>query len=174
MLRSSALCRLCSTGMIFAAAALSSLATPAMARENIGIYGSWGAFRDPSVPRCYAISKALPSKLRREYQPYATVGTWPKRALRNQVHFRMSRKLAKEPRITIRIGGKSFGLIGGGGDAWPADARVNAAIAAAMRSASQMTVSASGADGQRFSNTWKLAGAASAMDAAAIGCARRR
>ena len=149
-------------------------AFPAGARENIVIYGNWGAFRDPTVPRCYAIAKALPSKMRREYQPYATIGTWPKRAMRNQIHFRMSRKLATDPRLSLRIGGKSFALIGGGGDAWAADARMNAAITSAMRSASEMTVSASDAQGNRFSNTWRLGGAASAMDAAAIGCARRR
>jgi hypothetical protein len=162
-------------GSCLAAALLAAgAASPAMARENIGIYGMWGAFRDPTVPRCYAIAKALPSTMRRDYQPYATIGTWPKRALRNQVHFRISRKLAKDPRLSLRIGSRNFALIGGGGDAWAADARMNAAITAAMRSASQMTVSASDAQGQRFSNTWKLAGAASAMDAAAIGCARVR
>jgi hypothetical protein len=37
-----------------------------------------------------------------------------------------------------------------------------------------MTVSARGANGKGFSNTWPLAGAATAMDAAAIGCARIR
>jgi hypothetical protein len=37
-----------------------------------------------------------------------------------------------------------------------------------------MTVSARGADGRGFSNTWPLAGAATAMDAAMIGCAQRR
>jgi hypothetical protein len=166
-------CRKRSALLVAAAAALGA-AFPAIARENIGIYGEWGAFRDPAVPRCYAIAKAKPSTMRRDYQPYATVATWPRRALRNQVHFRLSRKLAKDPRLSLRIGGKGFALTGGGGDAWPADARTNAAITAAMRSASSMTVSASGADGKRFSNTWKLAGAASAMDAAAIGCARLR
>ena len=147
---------------------------PALARENMGIYENWGAFRDTLVPRCYAIAKALPSTMHREYQPYATIDTWPKRGMRNQVHFRLSRKLATEPRLSLRIGGRSFALIGGGGDAWAADARMNAAITSAMRSASEMTVSASDAQGNRFSNTWRLGGAASAMDAAAIGCARRR
>jgi hypothetical protein len=151
-----------------------TVANPAWPRENIGIYGNWGVFRDPLVPRCYAIAKANPSKMRRDYQPYATVGTWPKRALRNQVHFRMSRKLAKAPGLKLRIGARSFALIGGGGDAWAPDRQTNAAITAAMRSASDMTVSASDAQGERFSNTWLLGGAASAMDAAAIGCARRR
>jgi hypothetical protein len=147
---------------------------PATARDSLGIYGGWGVFRDPAVPRCYAIAKALPSTMRRDRKPYATVGTWPKRAQRNQIHFRMSRNLASDPRLVLQIGGKSFRLTGGGSDAWAADARMNAAVTAAMRSATSMTVSASGADGRRFSNTWKLDGAASAMDAAAIGCARVR
>ncbi|MCB2063891.1 MAG: hypothetical protein KDE25_10635, partial [Novosphingobium sp.] len=87
----------------------------ALARDSLGIFGEWGAFRDPATPRCYAIAKALPSTLRRDYQPYATVGTWPKRKLRNQVHFRMSRKMAANPRLSLKIGGKSHKLTGGGG-----------------------------------------------------------
>jgi hypothetical protein len=160
--------------MAVATIASVGLAAPADARDSLGMFGSWGAFRDSAVPRCYAIAKAVPSTMSRDYQPYATVGTWPKRPLRNQIHFRMSRKLASDPRLVLRIGGKSFKLAGGGGDAWAADNRMNAAITAAMRSASSMTVSASGANGKRFSNTWQLAGVASAMDAAAIGCVRAR
>ena len=66
-----------------------NLCSPALARDSLGLYGTWGTFRDPLVPRCYAIAMAEPSKLEREYQPYAAVGTWPKRAMRNQVHFRV-------------------------------------------------------------------------------------
>lgn len=151
---------------------MAACATPAMARESLGMFGNWGAFKDPSVPRCYAIAKAIPSKLRRDYEPYATVGTWPKRGIRNQVHFRMSRRMADDARLILRIGGERFELTGGGGDAWAADRKMNAAIVARLRSAKAMTVSARGADGKGFSNTWKLDGIASAMDAAAIGCAR--
>jgi hypothetical protein len=82
--------------------------------------------------------------------------------------------LAEDARITLSIGGKRYDLTGGGGDAWPQDDRDNAAIIAAMRSAPRMTVRAQGAKGGRFVNTWPLAGAASAMDAALIGCARLR
>ncbi|MCK9544295.1 MAG: hypothetical protein M0R03_19930 [Novosphingobium sp.] len=145
---------------------------PAHARDSLGIYGKWGAFRDPAVPRCYAIAMAEPSTLRRDYQPYADIATWPARQLRNQVHFRLSRKIAPANKITLSIGGNRFELIGGGGDAWAADRRMDAAIVAAMRSARTMTVSARDAAGNRFSNTWTLAGAPSAMDAAALGCAR--
>lgn len=156
------------------AGALLLLAFPAAARDSLGMYESWGAFRDPAVPRCYAIAMAQPSTLRRDYQPYATVGSWPRRALRNQVHFRLSRQLAPGSRITLTIGRDRFQLTGGGGDAWAADRRMDAAVVAAMRSAGSMTVSARDSDGNGFSNTWALAGAASAMDAATLGCARLR
>lgn len=146
----------------------------ANARESLGLYSDWGAFRDPLLPRCYAIAKPLPSKAQRDYSPYASVGTWPKRGVRNQIHFRLSRKMAGTPRIALRIGIQSFTLTGGGGDAWPVDQTMNAAISAAMRSARQMTVTATDAKGRRFSNVWSLPGAASAMDAAALGCARIR
>lgn len=150
------------------------LPSAAPARDGLGIYAGWGAFSDPAVPRCYAIAMAEPSAKRRDYQPYASIGTWPRRALRGQVHFRLSRKLAAGGRITLSIGRERFQLTGGGGDAWAADRRMDAAIVAAMRSATDMTVSARDAQGNGFSNTWPLAGAASAMDAAAIGCARLR
>ena len=149
-----------------------TVAGPAMARDSLGMFGAWGAFRDPAVPRCYAIAMAEPSTRERDYQPYAAIGSWPRQALRGQVHLRLSRKLAPDSRIVLSLGGQRFDLVGGGGDAWAADRRMDAAIVAAMRSAASMTVSARDAAGRNFSNTWPLAGAATAMDAAAIGCAR--
>lgn len=150
------------------------LATPALARDALGLFGSWATFRDGQAPRCYAIAKALPSAKQRDYQPYADVAWWPRQAVRGQVHFRLSRKLQPGAPIVLSIGGQRLNLVGGGGDAWAADKRMDAAVIAAMRSASEMTVSARDADGQGFSNTWKLDGAATAMDAAAVGCAGLR
>ncbi|WP_296676597.1 hypothetical protein [Novosphingobium sp.] len=150
------------------------VSAPALARDGLGMFGNWGAFRDPQVPRCYAIAKAAPSTLKREYQPYADVAFWPRAQVRGQVHFRLSRKLAADAPITLSIGGQRLKLAGGGGDAWAPDKRADAAIIAAMRSAGEMTVSARGADGKGFSNTWALTGAATAMDAAQIGCSALR
>jgi hypothetical protein len=150
------------------------IATPAAARDSLGLFETWGAFADPAVPRCYAIAMAEPSLKRREYQPYAAIGTWPRRDIRGQVHFRMSRRIQPGAPVVLAIGGQRFRLAAGGGDAWAADKRMDAAIVAAMRSARSMTVAARDTTGGGFSNTWQLAGAATAMDAAAIGCARLR
>lgn len=156
---------------------LALAASPALARGSLGMYGTWGAFSDPQSnggPRCYAIAMAAPSSLKRDYQPYAAVGTWPRQQVRGQVHFRLSRRVMAGAPITLILGGQRYKLVGGGGDAWAADRRMDAAIVAAMRSAGEMTVSARGADGRGFTNTWTLDGAATAMDAAAVGCARLR
>jgi len=41
-----------------------------------------------------------------------------------------------------------------------------------MRSAGSMTVGSRDSRGRRFSNTYNLSGAATAMDAATVGCAQ--
>jgi hypothetical protein len=149
-----------------------------MARDSLGMFETWGAFRDAgspaAEPRCFAIAKAIPSTMQRDYQPYADVAIWPRRNVRGQVHFRLSRRLLPRGKIVLTIGDQRFELTGGGGDAWASDRRMDAGIVAAMRSAQSMTVSARDASNRGFSNTYPLAGAATAMDAAAIGCAAVR
>ena len=154
--------------------ALILCAAPALARDSLGMFSGWAAFRDPTAPRCYAIAMAAPSTLSRDFQPYADVAWWPRQSVRGQVHFRLSRKLQPNAAISLSIGGQRISLVGGGGDAWAADKRGDAAIMAAMRSAKEMTVSARDASGRGFSNSYDLSGAATAMDAAAVGCAEFR
>ena len=150
------------------------LAAPAIARDSLGMFSGWAAFRDPAAPRCYAIAMAAPSTMQRDYQPYADVAWWPRQGVRGQVHFRLSRKLQPNAAISLSIGGQRIPLVGGGGDAWAADKRGDAAIMAAMRVAKDMTVSARDAGGRGFTNRYDLSGAATAMDAAAVGCAELR
>ncbi|QGN53647.1 invasion associated locus B family protein [Novosphingobium sp. Gsoil 351] len=155
--------------------ALACVASPALARDSLGLFDNWGAFRDPAVPRCYAIAIAdKPRGAKAEFQAFADVGHWPKRALRNQVHFRLSKRLAPNSVIRLRVDAQEFALVGGGGDAWAADRRMDAAIVAAMRSGKVMRVRARAADGREIADTYPLPGAASAIDAAALGCAPSR
>lgn len=149
-------------------------ATPALARDALGISGDWAAFRDPQAPRCYAIAMAAPSTMQRDFQPFASVGWWPRQQTRGQLHFRLSRKLRPGAPVSISIGGQRVTLLAGAADAWAPDKRADAAIVAAMRSAREMTIHARDAKGRGFSNTYALAGAATAMDAAALGCAQIR
>ena len=54
------------------------------------------------------------------------------------------------------------------------DARMDAAIVAAMRSAPSMSVESRAETGGAIADTYRLRGAATAIDAAALGCARLR
>lgn len=150
------------------------LASPAAARDALGIFDQWAAFRDPATPRCYAIAMAAPSTLQRDFQPFATVAWWPRAGQRGQVHFRLSRQMQPNSPVSLLIGGQRIALVGGGGDAWAADRRGDAAIVAAMRSAREMVVQARDTRGRGFTNSYALTGAATAMDAAALGCAQLR
>lgn len=158
---------------------LALAASPLAAKDSLGVFGQWGAFRDPQVPRCYAIAAAeiearASARNARQHAPFASIGTWPKRGVRGQVHLRLSRNLAESPRIALAVGGQRFELTGGGGDAWARDRTMDAAIVAAMRSAGSMSVSATDRAGRRFTDRYDLEGAATAMDAATVGCARIR
>lgn len=157
---------------MLAAAVLFSLAVPVAAKDSLGVFGEWGAFRDPEVPRCYAIAAA--ENEARDHAPFASVGTWPRRQVRGQVHLRLSRTLAPSATISLNVGGRRFALTGGGADAWARDRTMDAAIVAAMRSAAAMSVTARDRAGRRFTDRYGLDGAATAMDAATVGCARIR
>jgi len=150
--------------------ALIAIAAPASARDSLGVYSNWAAFRDDSPSRCYAIAKPRGGN---SSGSFASVATWPDTGVRGQLHFRLTRAVGEEAEATLTIGEEEFALVAKDRNAWAADARMDAAIVAAMRSASRMTIAAKGANGARFSSRYSLAGAATAMDAATVGCANR-
>ena len=158
---------------IAAGLALALLApNAALARDRLGVWNDWGAFRDAAVPRCYAIAMAVDQPGRqRETQPFFTIANWPRRAIHGEIHARVSRQLAPGKPVVITIGGQKFAGAGSGYDVWAADRRGDAAIVAALRGNGDMTVTARGHDGRLVRDTYHLAGAASAMDAASLGCA---
>ncbi|WP_372730276.1 hypothetical protein [Novosphingobium sp.] len=150
-----------------------ALAGTAVARDSLGVFSTWGAFRDPAVPRCYAIAMAEKKAGRKQdFQPYFTVGYWPSRDIRGAVHVRLARRLAAGSKVTVSFPDANFSLQTGQADAWPSDQTTNAGILAQMRSAQTMVVIARGTDGRSFRDNYRLQGAASAMDAAALGCAK--
>ena len=146
---------------------------PAMARDSLGIFDGWGAFRDPATPRCYAIAQSV-MRGGRSGKGFASVGTWPRQRVRGQIHLRLSRARSDKAPVTLSVGERRFSLVAGKVDAWAADARGDAAIIAAMRSASSMSVQSIDALGRAFADSYALRGAATAIDAAALGCARVR
>ncbi len=140
-------------------------------RDALGVFDSWGAFRDPSPLHCFAIAE--PAGRKAESRPFASIATWPRDGVRNQLHIRLSRVRAASARVTLSIGERRFELTAGDADAWAPDSRTDAAVVAAIRSGRSMSVESVGANGAPFADTYALKGAATAIDAAALGCAGR-
>lgn len=153
------------------ALALTLLAAPLAARDSLGVFGDWGAFRDPALPRCYAI--ALPRR-GGAAASFAAIGFWPDGSARGQVNLRFSGPLDTRRAVVLMVGDTRFILAARGANAWAQTPQMDAAIVAAMRDAAHMGVGATGARGQRLTAGWALGGAATAIDAAALGCARSR
>ncbi|RHW18778.1 hypothetical protein D1610_01060 [Sphingomonas gilva] len=139
----------------------------ATARQSLGLFERWGAFSDPQ--RCFAIAQPV----RAREGGFASIASFPARGLRNQFHARLSRARSPRAQVTLSIGERRFQLVAGTTDAWAPDARTDAAIVAAIRSARSMSVESVDAKGRAYADTYALRGAATAIDAAAVACARR-
>ena len=139
-------------------------------RQSLGIFQLWGAYREPG--RCYAIAEPYRAPRPEAWRPFASIGYWPGRGVRSQVHFRLSREKRPGSAVLLRIDDQTFQLQGGGNNAWAPDRRGDADIVAAMRSGIEMSVETRSVRGALVRDSYRLRGAATAIDAAAIACAR--
>ena len=159
-----------SRNIALACAAIATLAAPLVAKNSLGVYSSWAAFRDDSPQRCYAIAKPQRAS---DTSPFASISTWPAQRIRGQLHVRLSRSIREGADVTLSIGDRSFELAANGRNAWAQDVAMDAAVVAALRSATRMSITSRDEAGRRFTDRYDLAGVATAMDAAAVGCASR-
>jgi hypothetical protein len=147
------------------------VAAPATARERIGQYAGWGAFRDEEPARCFAIARPL---WRKKHDPsFADITATPGGGPR-QFHVRLSRTPRVGEPVTLAIGDRQFTLLVRGSDAWGRNAREDGRIIAAARGGKQMVVTARRTNGRRFRDFYALAGAASAIDAVTVACLQPR
>jgi hypothetical protein len=149
---------------------LLSAAAPASAQHALGVYGTWAAFRDGG--RCYAIAEPYQPPRPQDGRAYASVGYWIAGA-RGQPYFRLSRPKREGSAVLLRVDDRIFQLRGGGADAWAADSSADAEIVSAMRTGIEMSVETRAASGAFVRDSYRLRGAATAVDAAAIACLRR-
>jgi len=145
----------------------------ARAADSLGVFDGWAAFRDARAGRCYAIAEPERGTAGGQARAYASVGTWPERGARSQLFVRLSRPQADKSRVYLSIGERRFALVAGAGRAWAQDARMDAAIVSAMRSAETMSIEGTGGNGRSFYDLYVLKGAATAIDAAALACPAR-
>ncbi|WP_375382514.1 hypothetical protein [uncultured Sphingomonas sp.] len=141
-------------------------------RESLGVFGGWGAFRDRSPDRC--VATAVPARTGRHptWRPFASVALWPGRHRRDVVFVRLSAARAAGTPVTLSVGDRRFRLVGEGSGVWSPDPATDHALVAALRSEHSLSIAAISARGEPFADSYLLAGAATAIDAAALGCSR--
>ncbi|WP_010184417.1 hypothetical protein [Sphingomonas sp. PAMC 26605] len=147
-----------------------AIAAPATARDSLGVFDRWGAFTDTTPLRCYAIAQPVQAGGASTWRPFASVATWPGRGVRNQLHIRLSRVRNPQSRVTLSVGERRFELVAGDADAWAPDSRTDAAIVVAIRASRSMSVETLAKSGAPFADVYALRGAATAIDAASLGC----
>jgi hypothetical protein len=143
-------------------------AMPAAAAPTpAGIFFGWAAFRDGG--RCWAVAE--PEGQARS-PGYLTLSWVPARGVRGQLAVRFARPKRAGSAVLLRVDARTFQLIGGGLNAWAPDAKADAEIVAAMRTGAALSVETRSATGGTMRDLYRLRGAASAIDAAAVACAR--
>ncbi|WP_338056503.1 hypothetical protein [Sphingomonas montana] len=145
---------------------------PTVARETLGLFEGWGAFSDPRPRRCYAVAEPVGRPRDAAWRPFAAISTWPTRGVRSQVNIRLRKAKLPGAPVLLTIGDVRFALVAGGADAWAPNAAIDARIIAAMRNAASMRVETRARDGSRLVDGYLLHGAATAIDAATLACAR--
>ena len=138
-------------------------------RQPIGIFHAWGAFREGNPTRCLVLAEPV----RHGTGAFASITTSPALGLRNRITLHLSHPMRDGLAPTLSIDDRRFTLVARGADAWAPDARTDRAIIAAMRSARSMSVSGVSITGRPFADSYALAGVATAIDAAALGCLPR-
>ena len=138
-------------------------------RVAIGAWERWAAFADRAPRRCYAIAQPV----RADGTPdrggaFASVAAAPGGA--RTLHLRLSRPRGADAALTLAVDERRFALVGDAATARAPDAATDRAIVAAMRGARSMTLTTLDRAGRPIEDAYALAGAATAIDAAALGC----
>jgi hypothetical protein len=149
------------------------IAAPVVARDTLGIFDGWGAFRDAAPRRCFAIAEPVDAASG-AWRPFASIANWPDKRIRGQVHIRLSRERRGDAKVMLTIDDRRWRMTSGKYDVWSLSARHDAFIITKMRAGRSMSISSVAASGGGFADTYRLKGAATAIDAAALGCVQGR
>ena len=150
-------------------AAAAGASSSAFAAERLFASGAWAAHRFGS--RCEASSRPLFPARSREKQARAGFVFDPLRRRMGDFYVRLSRVPRPGSSVMLTVGTQPFLLAPRGPWAWSRGPSQDAAIIAAARSAGGMRIEARDSSGRRFTDRYLLDGAATAIDAAAAGCA---
>ena len=122
-------------------------------------------------PTCEALARSVRVAAKGKVQAIAGFTFSADRRRWGEFHARLRRMPRSGAAVMLRIGGTPFLLVSQGNEAWSSGPMQEQAIIAALRSAGDMTVESRDAAGRPFADAYSLAGAPTAIDAAAAACA---
>lgn len=149
-----------------------ALAQPAAGAGLLFAGEAWAAF--DRGDRCDAVARSVRGAAKGKAQPLAGFSFNRSGTNRTQFAVRLSRPARTGATVLLTVGNRPFLLVGRGEWAWSSGAAQDAAIMAAARSAGGMRVESRDGRGRRIVDRYLLAGAATAIDAAAAACANAR
>ncbi len=163
-------------------AALSSadIQPPAAPGSEAGTDGTAGARRIRAAKSwaaidrggaCDAQTRAIRIAAKGKVQAIAGFAFTPDRRRWGEFHARLSRLPRPDSSVMLTVGTRQFLLVSRGGWAWSRGPLQEQAIIEAARGASGMRIEGRDASGRRFADRYLLAGAPTAIDAAAARCA---
>ena len=160
--------RLASAGLALAVL-LTASAGPAAAQQLL-YAGTWWAAFERQGGVCEAVARSELVSPPGRPQPRAAFAFTRDGKRRGELHLLFARPVRNGAAAVLSVGGEEFLLLTRGTGAWSRGPRQEAAIIAALRRSGEMRVRAQG-QGGRISDRYLLAGAPTAIDAAALGCA---
>lgn len=150
-------------------AGLLAVAAPAHGQRLLHAGAQWAALeRAPGV--CEAVGRSELIAAPGRSQARATFAFTRDGRRRGELHVVLSRPARPGADALLTIGSESFLLLTRGASAWSRGPAQEAAIIAALRRSGELRVRAQGVGG-RVSDRYLLAGAPTAIDAAALACA---
>lgn len=149
--------------------ALVAITRPASA-QLLAAGGHWAAFQR-SGTTCEAVARSELPAPRGEEQARVAIAFDRTDQRRGQLHARLSRPARGGAHAMLTVGTDQFLLVTRGSDAWSRGPAQERAILASLRQGQRMRLQWQGAGGRRFTDYYLLAGAPTAIDAAAAACA---
>lgn len=141
-------------------------------RGALGVWQRWAALREGEPPRCFAVAQPVRDDGTTDRRGgFASVVARARATRTPSVYFRLSRPRGDDARVTLAVGERRFALAGDVTSARAPDAATDRAIVAALRAGRLMTLTTADRAGRPIADSYTLAGAPTAIDAAQLGCA---
>ena len=149
-------------------------ALPALAQSArvLGDFRDWSSYAadDGSGTICFAMTKPKSSDPAAEGQAYLYITNRPGEDVTGEINIVAGYTFQTGSVATVSVGGQNFALFTQGDAAWLDDSGQSAALAAAIRAGSALTVQGTNAAGTQVIQNYSLSGATAAQQAIGAEC----